>query len=1319
VEDVVNKTDPINEALASAIAQLTSESLSISLRDDSPWWRPAGRRLGAIPYQDWTWSDLDLCRLESRRMLTHNEFGIGGIKTRVGYIIDQGFQYSIAPLKGQFVLPTDLQKIQDYLDLVCEANAMGEIESELMLRLDRDGEVFLRVFPPEDGIVDLRFIEPERVRAGEDADTSATSPERWGIDTQPTDAKRILGYWVEPEVGLPPELIPEAEIVHIKANSDGAIPRGIPLYQPVFENLKRCEDLLTSMSVTAKARAKIALIRRVAGLNEVRAENIKSKLTTGYQPQPDGTQRQVTIDDYPYGAVIRAGANDSFEFPSSNIGSSDSIAVLQADLRAVGVLLNMPEWMFTGLADQKYSNAFVVEAPTLKSFRRIQAQIMERLATGRYRQRASLLWRALRLAADAGIISKEVLANCEIKCVPPSLEVRDKQSEASVNSTYLGNGVLDKQTVRERLGEDHAEIERRLKKEQEASQASDPTGGMGLGGIVEAFVADDGVVYVSHDGEWLNQDALQWVTEARDRSHLIRKTITNKAGRKQVVWVKPETGSGTGTGKTGADTKPEPAKEPKKSRPPVSVDNVHERLSSSTAMSDDDVDGLVEDIGSLTVKEVKQVRQKLGYKPGSGRKADLSAKLLESARAKKLSKSEAKAEPKPKPDATPTKPDSPKTEPQDPVSSVTDTIRQEGIDRPERVGRQSRLRDSLTKSGLTPGKQASVADVAKSLGISPTEAAITTADMVDRGELKYVDDKKERVTAGDKWNDEQKQREDRKKRRQEKWAKRAERVTEAIPSWMKKAADVVDSFLNPWAKESAGEDDELDYDDIREIIVRTMLDAQEEDPELLQQLKELLFTTEPEADIELSEVATESHFYGNDGTRYTSHAGEWYETLALEWVTEARDRSHLVKEKRRDKNGVMRTVYVKPKQADAQPESDSGSDDTDEEPPQARASRLIEAGVQSEEDAAKLKDALKSMSVKDIAELKKKHQLRTGGKVKQEQVDRLVEHAKKKKASTTTEPKAEEPKKTEEPKPQEKPKPTAVSAASQKIRSGQELSDKEIDDLSAELGKMSAADIATELEQIKGESMKQDLIGQYVGSAKKTKPATPQEIESKTVEVFDNLLTEKFSSLDMVPVHEIRKSIAEQLGAKSASHAELDKIMLDMRRSKKLNLISISDRSRATPEQLNDSVSAVGEIFFYAEKGPNYTKPVAPSAKPAEQPKPQPQPSEKSQRAVQRVAEAKQRVETSEPSYSSPAVRKAVIDNKALLEGLRGGNMPKESVDGALSSLEQLDGPQMFEVARALNASATLTDKTPKPKIKKQIEEMVRRVWKTSDNVNQ
>ena len=126
----------------------------------------------------------------------------------------------------------------------------------------------------------------------------------------------------------------------------------------------------------------------------------------------------------------------------------------------------MPEWMFTGLADQKYSNAFVVEAPTLKVFRSLQSSLVEKLGTGRYRRQASVVWRALRLASEAGHFSRDLLSRVEVKVTHPSLEVRDKAGEASTNATYLTAGVIDLQTVRESLGLDNAEVVRRLEEQK-------------------------------------------------------------------------------------------------------------------------------------------------------------------------------------------------------------------------------------------------------------------------------------------------------------------------------------------------------------------------------------------------------------------------------------------------------------------------------------------------------------------------------------------------------------------------------------------------------------------------------------------------------------------------------------------------------------------------------------------------------------------------------------------------------------------------------------------------------------------------------------
>lgn len=56
----------------------------------------------------------------------------------------------------------------------------------------------------------------------------------------------------------------------------------------------------------------------------------------------------------------------------------------------------------------------------------------------------------------------------------------------------------------------------------------------------------------------------------------------------------------------------------------------------------------------------------------------------------------------------------------------------------------------------------------------------------------------------------------------------------------------------------------------------------------------------------------------------------------------------------------------------------------------------------------------------------------------------------------------------------------------------------------------------------------------------------------------------------------------------------------------------------------------------------------------------------------------------------------------------------QEEVDTALDRLKDLDSAQLLNVAKAVNAAATLTERTPKEKIRKQIAEMVNRVWKSA-----
>ena len=457
--------------LESLYEQTVREAFQATAFEDRGW-----RKLGSRRAAERTLEDLRIARDDTRRLLEGsewddgNEFAIGAAENRVNYVIGDGFTYEAVALPGSTAIPGLVAEVQAFLDSFHELNAIGEIEVETLWRCDRDGEALLRLFPG-DGIPEVRFVEPERVVAPRDSNLVAP----WGIHTDTADHTKRLGYFVEPEIGSEPEFVGEPEIVHIRFNSTSASLRGWPTFEPVARTLRRAEELLVAGTATNKAQAKIALIRKMANLTRDKADSIVSNLTKKYQEQPNGeAAKEVTVDQLPYGAMIRAGKDDEFVFPTASSNSS-TIEMIQANLRAAGARLNMPEWMFTGVASEKYANAFVGEGPTLRSFQRIRRKLLDSLAEGRLRQRASLMWRAVRMGVSAGLLPREAITTTRIRATAPSLEVRDKGSEATTNAIYIDKGVKPVALVQQELGYDPAALAAMAKPAPAPPTPSPPT----------------------------------------------------------------------------------------------------------------------------------------------------------------------------------------------------------------------------------------------------------------------------------------------------------------------------------------------------------------------------------------------------------------------------------------------------------------------------------------------------------------------------------------------------------------------------------------------------------------------------------------------------------------------------------------------------------------------------------------------------------------------------------------------------------------------------------------------------------------------------
>lgn len=67
----------------------------------------------------------------------------------------------------------------------------------------------------------------------------------------------------------------------------------------------------------------------------------------------------------------------------------------------------------------------------------------------------------------------------------------------------------------------------------------------------------------------------------------------------------------------------------------------------------------------------------------------------------------------------------------------------------------------------------------------------------------------------------------------------------------------------------------------------------------------------------------------------------------------------------------------------------------------------------------------------------------------------------------------------------------------------------------------------------------------------------------------------------MIPIHEIRRLVADHQGDEAASHPVFDPVIMRMRSEGRLRLIAISDTRDATLAQMEASIPGVNETIFY------------------------------------------------------------------------------------------------------------------------------------------
>ena len=392
---------------------------------------------------------LEDARQSCRQLALTNEFAICGHENRISFVVGSGHHVSAEPVSGREVSPRIPALAQEWLEDFMLENDWFQRQQEIQRRKDRDGEAFLRFFVNPDGQTAIRFIEPEDVFTPSELsingkNTDAAEVVNFGIQTDAKDAESVQGFWIRGE------FVPAPEIQHRKANTDFAVPRGLPLFYPVRKNLRRAEKLLRNMSVVAEVQSAIAIIRKHSGGSRLGIESFAASSADASFQMPGGWGnpeggRSLFYRRYSPGTILDTSAGVEYQFPVAAVDASRYIQVLQAELRAIASRLVMPEFMLTADASNaSYSSTMIAEGPAVRMFERLQKELIS--------EDIQLFRRVLLHGVQAGTLPPQVLTDVRLSVIPPRLSVRNRLEEVQAGRILVELGAMSVEELRARLG---------------------------------------------------------------------------------------------------------------------------------------------------------------------------------------------------------------------------------------------------------------------------------------------------------------------------------------------------------------------------------------------------------------------------------------------------------------------------------------------------------------------------------------------------------------------------------------------------------------------------------------------------------------------------------------------------------------------------------------------------------------------------------------------------------------------------------------------------------------------------------------------------
>jgi len=356
--------------------------------------------------------------------------------------------------KGPIILPKSENKVVlEQWKSFSKINKWQLKEKEMVRRVFRDGELFIRKFPDNnEKNLKVRFLRANNIR-NPSKPTEMLKDENvsFGIGTDKDDVEIVKTYYLCDKEGNLIERIPASEIIHIKILVDSDVKRGMSFLLVAMSMLGKYGEWLDDRIVLNKVRSAIALIKTVTGtastVDSIRDKNASERYSADRYKQKA----------FEKGTVITASKGVEYQMLSPNINAADVAKDGRSILLAVAAGCGFPEMFLTAdWSNANYSSTMIAQNPFVREIEDWQ-DFFEFVYN-------ELFGDVVRVGKDKGNIPEGESEECILKW--PDLILADIQKNNAAREIQHRNKILSKTTWQQKEALDPETEKKNLEQEQ-------------------------------------------------------------------------------------------------------------------------------------------------------------------------------------------------------------------------------------------------------------------------------------------------------------------------------------------------------------------------------------------------------------------------------------------------------------------------------------------------------------------------------------------------------------------------------------------------------------------------------------------------------------------------------------------------------------------------------------------------------------------------------------------------------------------------------------------------------------------------------------